>query len=244
MPTVGATEAGARGETLVVLLPGRGDRAQAFAEHGFVEAGASDAFDVVAADAHFGYYADRSFIERLHEDVVRPARERGYSRIWLAGISMGGMGAILYTDAHPAMVDGLVLLAPYMGEDALTAAITDAGGLAAWSGESAAGKPYQRRLWRWLQGATGPQGSLPIVLGYGRDDRLAPAANLIADRLPPARVVTTPGGHRWPIWRRLWRRIASGPLKAAIASPGDPPSAAAAQPPGQSRDQGPASSSG
>lgn len=55
---------------LVVLLPARGDRADRAAD-----------FDMIAADAHFGHYRDRSLDERGHTDVLVPAHGRGYDAI-------------------------------------------------------------------------------------------------------------------------------------------------------------------
>ncbi len=214
MPTVGGPidDGAARADTLVVFLPGRGDRAEDFHAQGFFDIGHDGTFDMIAADAHMGYYRDRTFADRLHVDVMVPARERGYARIWLVGISAGGMGAMVYSRQHPDGVDGIVLLAPFLGERKLVDAIAAAGGPAQWSGESEHGEPYQRRTWRWLSGVTDERGEPPIVLAYGRDDRFASAADLLAGRLPPERVLTVDGGHDWPTWQRLWRRIVANGL--------------------------------
>lgn len=198
-----------RSDTLLVFLPGRGDRGMDFVEQGFLEIGAGRGFDMLAADAHFGYYTSETIVDRLHQDVIRPARERGYERIWLLGISAGGLGAGLYADAHPGMIEGLILLAPYPGDEALVADIAAAGGLAAWTGDSTAGKDWQRRHWRWLKATAETPDRFRIVLGFGRDDRFAQAAELLADELPPERVFRADGGHRWPVWRELWSRIAA-----------------------------------
>lgn len=201
-------------DTLVVLLPGRGDRGREFVDRGFLAIGEGHGFDMVAADAHFGYYTSRSVVERLHADIIGPARERGYERIWLLGISAGGLGANLYAQAHPEHVDGLILLAPYPGTEGLVTAIDEAGGLAAWSGETTLGRDFERKSWRWLQHATAEPGAPPIVLGYGRGDRFARAAALLGDALPAHRVFTVEGGHRWPVWRRLWRDIVAAGIPA------------------------------
>ncbi|MFW5970283.1 MAG: alpha/beta hydrolase, partial [Halofilum sp. (in: g-proteobacteria)] len=156
-------------DTLLVFLPGRGDRGKDFADRGFLDIGAGNGYDMLAADAHFGYYTGETIVDRLHEDIVRPARARGYERIWLLGISAGGMGAGLYADAHPGMIDGVILLAPYPGDEALVDDIAKAGGLAAWSGDTTAGEDYQRAHWRWLKESTGDADAPRIVLGYGRD---------------------------------------------------------------------------
>lgn len=198
-----------RSDTLLVFLPGRGDRGPDFLEQGFLEVGAGRGYDMLAADAHFGYYTSETIVDRLDEDIIRPARARGYEHIWLLGISAGGLGAGLYADAHPGMIDGMILLAPYPGDEALVQDIANAGGLTAWTGDSTVGEDWQRRHWRWLKETTTDTDSPRIVLGYGRDDRFAEAGDLLARQLPPERVFRVEGGHRWPVWRDLWERIAA-----------------------------------
>ncbi|MBK8239761.1 MAG: alpha/beta hydrolase [Deltaproteobacteria bacterium] len=107
-----ASSPAAASRTLLVLLPGRGDLGEDYARHAFVaRAHAEAGVDVITVDAHFGYYADRTLRERLHEDVLAPARSR-YENIWLLGISMGGIGALLTAEKYPDDVDGLLLIAP------------------------------------------------------------------------------------------------------------------------------------
>jgi pimeloyl-ACP methyl ester carboxylesterase len=194
--------------SVVVMLPGAGDRAGTFIEHGFEEAGQLLGFDTIAVDAHYGYYAERSLIPRLHEDVVLPARAAGYDRIWLLGISMGGFGALLYAEAHPEQVDGIILLAPFLGDSELAKAVSDSGGLAAWSGEGPRFKDYEVDVWRWLK-ATIAAHSTPVILGFGQSDRGAKSHRVIADALPARAVYTRDGGHDWGTWSTLWSDIAA-----------------------------------
>jgi hypothetical protein len=42
--------------------------------------------DLVAVDAHLGYYYKRTIIDRLREDVLVPAKVQGYRRIVVVGI--------------------------------------------------------------------------------------------------------------------------------------------------------------
>ncbi len=190
--------------TLVVLLPGRRDSPEDFGRFHFPElaAQAGARVDMVAADAHLGYYYNRTIVDRLHEDVIAPARKR-YDRIWLAGISLGGTGSLLYTAQHPEDVDGILLLAPFLGEEKVIDEVAAAGGLSGWSPpETLAPDDFQRRMWVWLKG--GVQGKIPIYLGYGRNDGFARANGLLGKVLPPERVFTVPGGHAWKAWKAAW----------------------------------------
>jgi pimeloyl-ACP methyl ester carboxylesterase len=194
------------GRTLVVLLPGRYDSPADFGRHGFPEiaARAGARVDMVAVDAHLGYYYKRTIVDRLREDVIGPARKR-YDRIWLAGISLGGTGSLLYAAEHPQDVDGIVLLAPFLGEDQVIGEVAAADSLQAWKApEPLAADDFQRRLWVWLQGATRPPARIPIYLGWGKDDPFARANGLLAKELPPDRVLTAAGGHDWKAWTALW----------------------------------------
>ena len=210
-------------DTLLVLLPGARSPIDEFEREGFIDAVRERglAVDVVRADAHRAYYdASLAVVQRLHEDVIAPARTRGYRSIWIAGISLGGLGGVLYAQARPADLAGLVLIAPYLGERATATEIDNAGGLLRWQAPTGPLQPAQREsresrdpaLWRWLQGrAARPTdaGAPPLYLGYGLDDRFAFNHRLLAAALPADRVAITEGGHDWPEWKRLWRSLLS-----------------------------------
>ncbi len=135
-------------DTLVVMLPGLRDRAEVFLEAGFFAAPAGG-FDMLAADAHSGYYADGTLVGRLHEDVIAPARRSGYKQIWLLGVSLGGYGSLLYAEQYPEEIDGIVLLAPYLGGRRFATEISEAGGLTSWSGDTLDGERFAAG-WRSL----------------------------------------------------------------------------------------------
>lgn len=220
--------------TLVVMLPGAYSQPQEFIAEGYVGAlrahGAPA--DVVIADAHLGYFRDRSVLRRLREDVVAPARAQGYQRVWLVGISLGGFGALAYASLHGQDrrhgIDGVLAVAPYLGSPRLLAELQAAGGPRAWAdadaAASAAPRPAdeaggqdagERVLWRWL--ARPPTDAPPVYLGYGTEDRLADGHRLLAGVLPPEHVATVPGGHDWPPWRALWQQwLGRGLLDAPL----------------------------
>jgi pimeloyl-ACP methyl ester carboxylesterase len=213
---------------LVVFLPGRGDRPEDFARHGFVDrlraSGAE--CDAVGADSHIGYLENRSIGTRLEEDVVAPARAAGYREIWLVGISLGALSALIHEREHPGRVAGIVLIAPYLGEGEPLAEIAAAGGAARWIPPPPAAPPatddYVRRLWSFLKGtyATPGRAAVPLYLGYGRSDRYAEGQRLLAELLPPERVTTVLGGHRWGPWGALWRAfLGRGVLPGTAKTP-------------------------
>jgi pimeloyl-ACP methyl ester carboxylesterase len=197
---------GAQKSTLLVLLPGVHSDPQDFVRQGFISElrRRHIAADTLLVDAHLGYYRNRTVVDRLQADVFAPARAAGYRSIWLVGVSLGGFGALLHEELQPGQTTGVLLLAPYLGEQETTAAIQAAGGLQRW--QPPAGDDVNLRLWRWLQNhARDTPSSPPLFLGFGLEDRFGPSHRLLAAHLPPQRVFTTPGGHDWPQWQRLWR---------------------------------------
>ena len=203
----------AKTDTLLVFLPGAYSTIDEFVREGFVQEVRQRrvAADIVMADAHMAYYNKRSVVDRLEADVLVPARAAGYRSIWLVGISVGGLGALIHEEQMPGGVTGIVALAPYLGEPELTREIGKAGGLAAWQAPTGPLplEQMETRLWRWLQvhAARQPPGAPALYLGYGTEDRFADSHRLLAAALPPQRVFTTPGGHDWAPWRRLWQQV-------------------------------------
>lgn len=197
---------------LVIFLPGVKDEAEDFQRHGFIAAirkrGLS--VDVVSADATLAYYTSGEFLERFGNDVVRPARARGYEQTWLMGLSLGGRGTLLYAHAHPEEITGVLALSPYMGNRMLTKEIHAAGGLAQWHApqklteRATSDGAYQRELWRWLQALTSGVEKGPLLyLGWGTSDYwLGESAGLIGNALPRERVFPVEGGHKWTTWEK------------------------------------------
>lgn len=217
MRTIAHPGAGVAGGDLVVFLPGRGDRAEDFEDRGLLGAARAAGLeaDVLAVDAHLAYYYKRVITERLWEDVVLPARARGYRRLWVVGISLGGLGAITLAQEHPDAVAGLFVLAPYLGEPELTREIEAAGGLARWDG--APSERDFRGVWGFLRGYAAGETRPPLWLAYGESDRYAYGHRLLATALPRERVMVTSGGHDWKAWEHLWREfLARGAFPGTI----------------------------
>jgi len=192
----------------MIWLPGAYQSAQDFLNAGFAAAvhGRQAALDLSFVDMEFAYLGDRGALELLRSDVVRPARDAGIS-IWLGGISLGGLTALDYAASYPDEIDGLCLLAPYLGNRILTSEIARAPGLKAWQPGELAQIDEERRIWRYIKSRNAD--SRPLYLGFGRSDRFCAAHELLAATLPPESVDVIDGGHDWPTWFRLWENFLS-----------------------------------
>jgi len=205
-------------ETLLVMLPGSGSRPQDLIDHGFVRELRSRRLPVDAAvvDAHLGLYLDRTLSARLAQDVIGPACRKRPVRVWLLGISLGGMGALLHARAHAPAIEGVILLAPFLGARGTIAEIGRAGGLDHWHPGEIRPEDDERMLLAWLRTHTASDPARPAIhLGYGTRDRYAAASAMLASRLPCTQVVTIDGGHDWATWLALWRRMLDQGLFAA-----------------------------
>lgn len=207
----------AQAPVLLVLLPGAHMSPAEMQAEGLFAAVRQRrlAVDVVAAGVKLDHLYDGSLLQRLRSDIIEPYRVRGYRRVWLAGISLGGFAAMAYALHHPGTVEGLITLAPYLGRRPLLQEIEAAGGPARWQ-HTQVPRPddMDQQLWRWL--AARPADAPPLYMGYGTGDRFAAGHRLLAQTLPPQHVRTAPGGHDWPPWRRLWAEwLDAGLLPAA-----------------------------
>lgn len=206
---------------LVVVLPGRGDDLAAMQRTGMAEA-IHDAWpdaDVILTGLSYNYYMQGRAPQRLHDEVIAPARKRGYREVWLAGASMGGMGSLMYDRAYPGEMDGLILLAPYLGEKRLLREIAESGGITQWQPgpmpERVDADNFQRELWRDLQDWSRDPGKASNVwLAYGDRDRLRKAMPLLEPLLPPAQIKVRAGGHDWTVWSNATQEVLSAADKA------------------------------
>ena len=192
---------------LIVFMRGLGGDHRSFEEEGLV----ADVrerqlpYDMVAPNAHFGYYWDRSLIQRMKADVIDPAHAEGYEEIWLIGFSMGGLGALMYTIEHPEDVQGICLIAPFLGYRSLLKEIATAGGVEEWDpGNYDPDEEWQRMLWHWLKENVTGNSTRPVYLGYGLKDPYVAGQALLGEILPAGHVFTVPGGHSYESFHSLW----------------------------------------
>lgn len=195
-------------KNLFVFVRGLGGSHHSFEKEGLVEATRQRglAFDMMAPNAHFAYYAERTLIERLRQDVILPAKSKGYENIWLVGFSMGGLGAMLYVREHPEDISGICLISPFLGYDAIIDEIHSHGGLQNWTpGDYLPEDDWERMLWHWIKIKVATGNSTPIYLGFGSDDPYVEAQELLAAALPENHITRRKGAHDYETFKALWR---------------------------------------
>jgi pimeloyl-ACP methyl ester carboxylesterase len=195
-------------KTLIVFLPGAQEVPADIVKEGFVEqvrARNIDA-DVVVIDSHIGYFLRRNFDVRIRTDIIEPARNKGYQSIWLAGISLGGFGSLMYPFIYPNEIDGVIAMAPFIASNSVLDEVIDAGGLAKWRPAEPLGKDdYQRALLQWLQGYGDANQTRPkLYIGYGSEDGLPQFEKVIGSIISDSQLLRAPGKHDWPPWKQMW----------------------------------------
>lgn len=197
---------------LLVLLPGIGDSMADLVDHGMLAMVRERrvAADVLIADAHFGYYRTRTATQRIWEDILQP-RIADYDEVWLAGVSLGGFGALLCASdvevAHHAPIAGILAVAPYLGGDGVATEVLAAGGLRSWQ-PPREDPTIGQQVFGWLRGYGDPAASRPLLfLGVGAADDLRHQVRAAATILPASHVFHVPGEHDWPAFLAVWSRL-------------------------------------
>jgi pimeloyl-ACP methyl ester carboxylesterase len=148
------------------------------------------------------WFADGSIVRRIREAVVQPARERGRTRIWLAGISLGALASLCYAARHEEDIEGIVLISPYPATRDVLREMEEAGGLGRWKPAIPPEGDLEREAWLWL--ADRSMAGVPVHCYFASGDRFAEGQRRMAQALPRERVHEIAGGHDWAAWRQLW----------------------------------------
>ncbi len=192
---------------LVLLLPPILGDGLHYEEYGFVEAVRERGFktDLKILDVDPILYLQGRISEVIKFELVDPAIASGYNKILLAGISLGGHGTLLYATQHPEDIDGVIVLAPFLGGLFIDDVIKKAGGLHKWEDCPIIEWDYACDMWKLLKNyVANPLNQEKIILGYGIEDGFANSNKLLSEQLPPRNVFTVSGGHNWVTWKRLW----------------------------------------
>jgi pimeloyl-ACP methyl ester carboxylesterase len=203
------------GGLLLALLAGTYSEPEDFVREGFPAALRDCGVDaeVAMAEVRAAWFADGSIVRRIRDAVVLPAHDRGRSRIWLAGISLGGLAALCYAARHAADIEGIVLISPYPATRDVLREMDEAGGLGRWRPAIPPEGDLEREAWLWLAASAGKQP--PVHCYFASGDRFASGQRRIAAAVPSERVRELPGGHDWAAWRSLWAEFLAN-SKAAL----------------------------
>jgi pimeloyl-ACP methyl ester carboxylesterase len=198
-----AHTSGNRPALAVGLLSGSYSTPEDFVREGFVASLEERGIEawIVMAEMRAAYFSDGSVVRRIHEAVVEPAHARGIGRLWLAGVSLGGLACLSYAARHARDVERIVLMSPYPGTREVLREIDAAGGLAAWQATPGEEDP-ERDAWAWLRDhdRNGPR----VDCYFGSGDRFVEGQRRIARCLPATAVHEVEGGHEWKDWRGMW----------------------------------------
>lgn len=204
---------------VVVMLPGRGDDLGGLQKQkvaALIQQTWPDA-DVILTGLTMPWYRAGLATTRLHDEVIAPLQAHGDRQVWLAGISLGGLGALLYDEAYPGQVHGMLLLSPYLGDATIPREIRAAGGLSMWQPgpvQPIGPATFQRELWRYLKHwSTDPARTQTVWLAYGASERFREAIELVSPSLPVDHAFMLPGHHNWTLWKPALRKL----LDAAAA---------------------------
>ena len=194
---------------LIILLSGRGASDTYFEDNEWVEIARDYGSDVdfIAPYAHFGYYMSQSLVTRLNKDVIIPAKKHGYKSISIAGISMGGLGSILYSSKFPDDIDRIYLISPYLGKDDVQEQVRQAGGLGQWQLKDENADDWNYLIWQRLKlMLQDPEMKTKIFLGYGKQDRLN-GHDVLAQDIPESQVISLSGGHKDVVFSDIWKAM-------------------------------------
>lgn len=190
----------------VILLPAAGQRLEEFGESGFHTAlqRRGLALHLQCVGPQLSHLTDRSWIAALRSEVIDRVSAEARP-LWLGGISLGAFMALRYAAAHPGEIDGLCLIAPYLGSRIVAAEIARCGSLESWQPGTPSPEDDERQVWSYIRSLrTAP---IALFVGLSREDRFADTQRLLAQAVAARDCVEVPGRHEWPVWCRLWEHF-------------------------------------
>lgn len=194
---------------LIILLGGISTSVEYFEQHGWTEKLKQryPEYSLVVPELHYGYIVKDIYSKRLYEDIILPAKQRGIQSIWLVGISLGGLGAILTSDYSNNDIDRLYLLSPFLGNGAVQKQIRQVGSLKKWQAKSTVGDTWEYKLWTHIKDITESNTeNIPIYMGYGKQDSMR-GLKYLAAALPEKQVISLSGGHKDAVFTMLFERM-------------------------------------
>jgi pimeloyl-ACP methyl ester carboxylesterase len=194
-------------ELRVVLMPGAYHTPNQFLDAGFAQSvhRRAQRVELVLAVPELAHLTDRRWLEVLHDELIAPSRAQG-TPVWLGGVSLGGFMALRFAAQYPAALDGLCLLAPYLGSRIIAAEIEAQADPASWQVQTLAEDDDERRIWHYVATLGDSATRTRVFFGYGAADRFADTQRVLARVVPATRatVRVIAGGHDWSTWRALW----------------------------------------
>ena len=194
-----------RSAPLLALFPGTYSEPEDFVREGFPDALREHGIEaeLVMAQIRASWFADGTIVERIREAVIVPAHERGRSRIWLVGVSLGGLATLSYAARHEHDVEGILLISPYPASRRVLREMQNAPTHRWTNAPNPPEGDLEREAWTWLvQNGGDPNPAVHCYFASG--DRFAGGQRQMARTLAPERVHELPGGHDWAAWRALW----------------------------------------
>ncbi len=195
---------------LLVMFPGINSPGSDFVQHGFVQM-FQDKYpdvDITLVDTRFAYIEDDNIAERIQNEIILPARREGYKKIWFTGVSLGGLSAIKYNKSFAGNINGMVLIAPYLGSQYEIEGLLTDGTPYVWSELNNNSSDKTIRLWQYLLNETqSKNGKENLFLAYGNSDRFSDMHRFLASLLDKNNVFIEKGGHNWTVWKKLWQTM-------------------------------------
>lgn len=216
---------GNKTDGLIIFLPGIYDEGEIFEKEQFFDIARKEGIkdDLVAASIHIDHILEKKAVKRIEQDIFNDAVNKGYKNIWFVGVSLGGLNSLLFNQVHAKEICGVVLLAPYLGDKAITKKLALAGGINNWKPTFLQEKEIVnnriQNLWVWIKKQNGNNDLKHVYIGYGNKDRYVESMNIFANLLDKKNVIVVEGKHDWKTGRKVWEqqlatREQTGLLKA------------------------------